>query len=87
MGGLLANYNLTEAGEMQLIGGAYYRHKDAIIPMAGFELNNLRFTFSYDVTTSSMSNFNNSRGAMEFSLIKKGFYPSSSGRQSMCPTF
>ncbi len=87
MGGMLANYNLSEAGEMQLIGGVYYRHKDAIMPMAGFELNNLRFTFSYDVTTSSMRNFNNSRGAMEFSLIKKGFYPSSAGRQSMCPSF
>ena len=87
MGGMLANYNLSEAGEMQLIGGFYYRHKDAVIPMAGFELNNLRFTFSYDVTTSSMSNFNNGRGAMEFSLVKKGFYPSSAGRQSMCPSF
>lgn len=87
MGGLLANYNLSEAGEFQLIGGAYYRHKDAVIPMAGFEVKNLRFVFSYDVTTSSLSNFNNSRGAMEFSLIKKGFYPTSAGRQSMCPSF
>ncbi|MBC7934103.1 MAG: PorP/SprF family type IX secretion system membrane protein [Rhizobacter sp.] len=87
MGGLLANYNLSEAGETQLVGGVYYRHKDAIIPMAGFELNNLRFTFSYDVTTSSINNFNNGRGAMEFSLVKKGFYPSSTGRQSMCPSF
>ena len=87
MGGMLANYNLSEAGEMQLIGGLYYRHKDALMPMAGFEINNLRFTFSYDVTTSSMRNFNNSRGAMEFSLIKKGFYPGSTDRQSMCPSF
>jgi type IX secretion system PorP/SprF family membrane protein len=87
MGGVLANYNLSEAGETQLIAGAYYRHKDAIIPMAGFELNNLRFTFSYDVTTSTLNNFNNGRGAMEFSLVKKGFYPTSAGRQSMCPSF
>lgn len=87
MGGMLANYNLSEAGEMQLIGGVYYRHRDAVIPMAGFELNNLRFTFSYDATTSSLSNFNNSRGALEFSLVKKGFYPTSAGRQSMCPQF
>lgn len=87
MGGLLANYNLSEAGEFQLVGGAYYRHKDAVMPMVGFEVKNLRFLFSYDVTTSSLSNFNNSRGAMEFSLIKKGFYPTSAGRQSMCPSF
>lgn len=87
MGGLIANYNLSEAGEFQLLGGAYYRHKDAVMPMAGFEVKNLRFLFSYDATTSALSSYNNSRGALEFSLIKKGFYSTSSGRQSMCPTF
>lgn len=86
-GGLLANYNLSEAGETQLIAGLYYRHQDAVIPMAGFEINNLRFTFSYDATISSLKNFNGYRGASEFSLIKKGFYTSSAGRQSMCPSF
>lgn len=86
-GGLLANYNLTEAGEKQLIAGLYYRHKDAAIPMLGFEVNNLRFTFSYDATVSTLKNFNNYRGATEFTLVKKGFYPQSAGRQSMCPQF
>jgi type IX secretion system PorP/SprF family membrane protein len=86
-GGVLANYNLSEAGEKQLIAGLYYRHQDAVIPMVGFELNNLRFTFSYDATISSLRNFNGYRGASEFSLIKKGFYPTSAGRQSMCPQF
>jgi type IX secretion system PorP/SprF family membrane protein len=86
-GGMLANYNLSEAGEMQLVGGVYYRHKDAVIPMAGFVVNNLNFTFSYDATISSLRNFNNYRGAFEFSLIKKGFYPTSTDRQSMCPSF
>lgn len=85
--GLLANYNLSEAGEKQLIAGLYYRHQDAIIPMLGFELNTLRFTFSYDATVSSLKDFNGYRGASEFSLIKKGFYPTSGGRQSMCPQF
>lgn len=86
-GGVLANYNLSEAGEKQLIAGLYYRHQDAVIPMVGFELNNLRFTFSYDATISSLRNFNNYRGASEFTLIKKGFYATSAGRQSMCPQF
>lgn len=86
-GGMLANYNLSEAGEMQLIGGLYYRHKDAVIPMAGFVLNNLYFTFSYDATISSLKNFNNYRGALEFSLIKKGFYGTGGDRQTMCPSF
>ncbi len=86
-GGLMANYNLTEAGEKQLIAGLYYRHKDAVIPMVGFELNNLRFTFSYDATVSTLRNYNGYRGASEFTLVKKGFYPQNAGRQSMCPQF
>src|SRR3954468_13469584 len=36
VGGLNANYNLSGDGEMQLIGGLYYRYKDAAIPMVGF---------------------------------------------------
>ncbi|HSN60096.1 MAG TPA: type IX secretion system membrane protein PorP/SprF, partial [Ferruginibacter sp.] len=86
-GGLIANYNLAEAGEKQLIAGLYYRHKDAVIPMIGFEVNTLRFTFSYDATMSTLKNFNNYRGATEFTLVKKGFYAQSGDRQSMCPQF
>ena len=63
--GLNANYNLSGAGEKQLIAGLYYRSGDALIPMVGFEINNLRFTFSYDVTTSGLRNFNSSQGAQE----------------------
>lgn len=88
--GLNANYNLSgEGGEMQLIAGIYYRAGDAVIPMVGFELKNIRFTFSYDVTTSPLRNFNNFRGANEFNIIKKGFYGESSGdtRQVFCPKF
>jgi type IX secretion system PorP/SprF family membrane protein len=85
--GLVANYNLSEAGEKQLIAGLYYRHKDAVIPMLGFELSALRFTFSYDATVSSLKNFNGYRGASEFTLVKKGFYPQTGDRQSMCPHF
>jgi type IX secretion system PorP/SprF family membrane protein len=86
-GGLLANYNLSEAGEKQLIAGLYYRHKDAAIPMLGFEINALRFTFSYDATISNLNTFNGYRGASEFTLIKKGFFPQNTDRQSMCPSF
>jgi type IX secretion system PorP/SprF family membrane protein len=85
--GLNANYNLSEYGEKQLIAGVYYRYKDAAIPMVGLETNNVRFTFSYDVTLSSLSKFNNYRGASEISIIKKGFYPSNVDRASLCPKF
>ena len=85
--GLNGNYNLSETGEKQLVAGLYYRLGDAIAPMVGFETNNVKFTFSYDATLSSLNKFNNYRGASEFSIVKKGFYPQRQNRQTMCPTF
>ncbi len=87
--GMNAAYNLSEHGEKQIIGGLYYRYGDAIIPMVGLEINNIRFTFSYDVTTSSLKNYNQSFGASEFNLLKKGYYSDYDGdrKQALCPTF
>jgi type IX secretion system PorP/SprF family membrane protein len=87
--GLNAAYNLSGDGAKQLIGGLYYRLGDAVVPMVGFELNNVRFTFSYDVTTSSLHNFNGYRGASEFNVLKKGFYDQYNGnrRETLCPSF
>lgn len=87
--GMNAAYNLSGDGSKQIIGGLYYRYQDAVVPMVGLEINNIRFTFSYDVTTSSLKNFNNSFGAAEFNLLKKGFYSDYNGnkQQSLCPTF
>ena len=88
VGGLNANFNLGESGgDKQFIAGIYYRYQDAVVPMIGFQLNNVRFTFSYDATTSSLKNFNNYRGASEFNVIKNGFYPDNVNRQSLCPSF
>ena len=88
--GLNANYNLSgTGGDTQLLAGLYYRAGDAIVPMVGFQLKNIRFTFSYDATTSSLKNFNNLQGATEFNIMKKGYYSEFSGdtRQVLCPRF
>ena len=85
--GLNGNYNLSEFGEKQLVAGLYYRLGDAIAPMIGIEVNNVKFTFSYDATLSSLNQFNGYRGAGEFSIVKKGLYPQHGDRQTMCPTF
>jgi type IX secretion system PorP/SprF family membrane protein len=85
--GINGNYNLSEYGEKQLVAGLYYRWGDAIAPMVGIEVNNIKFTFSYDATVSSLNKFNGYRGASEISIVKKGFYPQHQDRQSMCPTF
>ena len=88
VGGSL-NYNLSGDGTTQLLGGLYYRSSDAVIPMVGFQWNAFRMSFTYDVTTSDLSAYNNSRGGVEFSLVKHGFFSELAGgnRQSWCPTF
>src|ERR1700743_1252545 len=72
--GLNAQYNLQDNGDQQVIGGLYYRAGDAGIPMIGFIYHNLKLTFTYDATTSSLKSYNNGYGAFEFALESQGYY-------------
>lgn len=87
--GASANYNLSGNGDMQLAGGLFYRGGDAFIPMVGFQWKTIRLTFTYDVTTSSLSSYNGAQGAYEFSLLHYGSFSDYNGdkRQSLCPKF
>lgn len=87
--GASANYNLSGDGETQVIGGIYYRSNESFIPLIGFQWKNFRMTFTYDVTNSSLTKYNNSQGAIEFSLVKNGYYEEYNAyqRQSLCPKF
>jgi len=87
--GMNAAYDLIGDGSKQIIGGLFYRYNDAVIPMVGLQISNIRFSFSYDVTTSSLKNYNHSMGAEEFNVMNKGFYSQFDGdkRQTLCPTF
>lgn len=85
--GLSTRINLISGGETQFISGVYYRNKEAIIPMLGFQIKSLQFNFSYDATVSNLKSYNKSLGAGEISLIKKGFYPNTPYRQALCPRF
>lgn len=89
VGGMNAHYDLSGNGDYQLIAGLYYRYKDAVIPMVGLGYNDYTFSFTYDATVSSLSAYNNTRGAFEFSLIRQGAFEQYRGnkRQSLCPTF
>src|SRR6266404_1691947 len=87
VGGVNTHYNLSGEGDKELIGGVYYRYKDAIIPMIGLVYKDYTFTFTYDATMSTLRNYNNTRGAFEFSLIKNGFFTGQTDRQSLCPDF
>lgn len=89
VGGATLQYNLSGDGETQLVGGLFVRPGDAFVPMVGFIWNNIRLTFSYDATSSSLKSANGGRGAYEFSVIQHGLYPVNMGdvRQVLCPTF
>jgi hypothetical protein len=87
VGGMMAQYNLGQYGEQQVLGGLYMRSGDAVIPMVGVQWSDWRLTFSYDATTSQLRQYNNGNGAIEFSLVKMGIFEGSTPRQSRCPTF
>jgi type IX secretion system PorP/SprF family membrane protein len=87
--GTNVHYNLSGDGQNVLIAGLYYRSSDAVIPMVGLGLKDYVFTFTYDATVSTLRNYNNSRGALEFSLVKTGVIDAYRGtpREARCPTF
>jgi len=72
--GMNATRNLSGDGAKQLLAGVYYRTNDAIIPMVGYQLNDLKLTVSYDITTSALNGYNNGVGGYEASIIKSGSY-------------
>jgi type IX secretion system PorP/SprF family membrane protein len=84
--GMNANRDLGESGAQQLILGLYYRTNDALIPMFGYQVNNLRMTVNYDATISTLSSSNGTRGAYELSIIKTGVFPSGATKQIKCPS-
>ena len=89
VGGLNAHYNLSGDGEYVLMGGLYYRLKESVIPLIGLGYKDYAFTFTYDATMSTLKNYNGSRGAFEFSLVKQGVFERYDGnrRSTICPSF
>lgn len=83
--GMNAHYNLSGDGNLQLIGGLYYRLKDALIPMVGVTVSSISATISYDATNSSLGSYNQTLGAYEISITKVGIF-SDYGTNVKCPT-
>jgi type IX secretion system PorP/SprF family membrane protein len=84
---VMIDINLAQNGETQLLLGAAHRFAESLIPMVGLTFNNWNITCSYDATVSGLRNYNQLRGATEFSLIKKGIYPTGSNKSIRCPRF
>ena len=83
--GMNANRNLSGDGIQQLIIGLYYRNHDALIPMIGYQVNDLKFTINYDATVSPLASLNGSRGAYELSIVKSGLFTTRTN-VIKCPT-
>ena len=52
----------------QVFAGLHWRVMDSVIASFGFEYNNIRFAFSYDVNHSSLARVTRARGGYEISL-------------------
>ena len=61
------SYHLAEA-KTDILAGVYYRNQDAVIVNLGVTYEELTFGLNYDITTSALREYNNSFGALEFSL-------------------
>ena len=53
--------------------------------MVGYQLNDFTITVNYDVTSSALSQYNQSRGAYELSLVKTGIF-GGGFKPVKCPT-
>lgn len=92
MFGVLANYKAGESAngkESILIWGTFYRWKDALNPMFGYQYHNTRIILNYDINLSSLSKVSRSNGGFEFSLTHVGSFPKKQDftKKVYCPKF
>jgi type IX secretion system PorP/SprF family membrane protein len=62
------NLSETEEDRSEIIGGLWYRFKDALIPYIGYQHNSFQVGFSYDYTASGMKTGAQVRNGMELTL-------------------
>jgi hypothetical protein len=67
--GLLNTYSYdNEKSDITVLGGVWYRYKDAIIPYIGIEVGSLRGGLSYDINVSQLNPASNLKGGFELSV-------------------
>lgn len=87
-------YTLQTATKYQksshLYVGIWYRLKDALSGLIGYQWNNYRFLANYDVNLSALTPASQGRGAFEISLVRVGFLPNANrfnNKTVHCPRF
>jgi type IX secretion system PorP/SprF family membrane protein len=70
LGSSLAYYTKDRSSEIKsLRAGLFYRHRDAMIILLGFDTQDFAITASYDINISAFKPATNRRGAFEIALI------------------
>ena len=64
-------FNFTEESKNELIGGLWYRYKDAVIPYLGYHGKSFQAGLSYDYTVSGLKAGSQIRNGIELTLIFK----------------
>jgi hypothetical protein len=67
--GLFNTYSYeSEKNDITVLGGVWYRYKDAVIPYLGIEVGSLRGGISYDINVSTLNPASNLKGGFELSV-------------------
>lgn len=67
--------------------GTFYRWNDAAIVLTRFDIDNLSFSFSYDINVSKLRKVSAMKGGPELSLIYVGCFPNFPRKAVYCPRF
>lgn len=68
--------------------GIYYRFKDALAPIVGYQIKQTRLLINYDVLLSKLSTPGKLNGGLEISFVHVGSFPHKQNeRKYACPTF
>ncbi len=77
------------APPLGILGGVFYRYRDAVVPVVKVQWKALAIGASYDVNLSGLKAASNSLGGLELSITHTGLFktPLSEQSRTQCPTF
>ncbi len=90
MGGGLVTWTrfISEGKSFALTGGAFYRMRDAVIPVVRVKYNSMSLGVSYDVNTSTLKDASKMNGGVEITLFHQGdFTNKGMAKKMVCPKF
>ncbi len=88
-GGLISwTQFITEQKTFVLTAGAFYRLKDAVVPVIKVKYNSMALGLSYDVNTSNLKAASNMAGGLEITLFHTGDFTNKGlAKKMVCPKF